>query len=305
MPIILPDGLPAIDNLNEKNVFVMNQKRSISQDIRPLEIALINLMPKKLETEEQFVRLLSNTPLQINLDLIATSSHDSKNTPKEHLTKFYNSIYDVMEKKYDGVIVTGAPIEKYTYEDVDYWDEMIEIMNFCKNNSHSTMYICWAGLAGLYHFYGINKVVKDKKIFGVFPHKLNSNKHEIVRGFDQIFNIPTSRYASIDRKEILKFNNLKIISENESTGPSIIVDSKNNDIYMMGHFEYELDTIHNEYLRDLNANENIVFPENYYLNDKKIKTSNIKPISWRAHANLIFSNWINYYVYQTVDYINK
>ncbi|MDY6065329.1 MAG: homoserine O-succinyltransferase [Finegoldia sp.] len=300
MPIIVKSGLPAIDELRKENIFLMTDTRATSQEIRPLRIALVNLMPKKLETETQFLRLLSNTPLQIEFDLIAPVSHKSKNTSNEYLTKFYNSIYDVKDKRYDGMIITGAPLEQIEYEEVDYWDEMKDILKFSEKNVFSTMYICWSSLAALYYFYGIDKTLVDEKIFGVFEHTITEPK-KILRGFDDCFYMPNSRYATIDIEKVKNTDDLDLLSYNKVAGPSIISSKDERKLFVLGHFEYDRYVLEDEYKRDIDKGIDIEKPENYYINDDPRK----KPIVlWRAHANLLFSNWINYYVYQAVPYDN-
>lgn len=300
MPILVKSGLPAIDELKKENIFLMTEKRAITQEIRPLRIALVNLMPKKLETETQFLRLLSNTPLQIEFDLIAPISHKSKNTSSQYLTKFYKSIYDVKGKRYDGMIITGAPLEQIAYEDVDYWKEMEDILAFSEKNVFSSMYICWSALASLYYFYGIEKVMVDEKIFGVFEHRISSRK-KILRGFDDCFYMPNSRHATIDIEDIKKNDKLDLLSYNKTAGPSIIASKDQKKLFILGHFEYDKYVLEDEYKRDIEKGLSIERPENYYINDDPRK----EPlVLWRAHANLLFSNWINYYVYQAVPYDN-
>lgn len=298
MPIIVPKGLPAIDELKKEQVFLMDDIRATTQDIRPLEIALVNLMPKKMDTEKQFLRLLSNNPLQMNIDFITTETHVAKNTPKAHIDKFYKSIYDVRNKKYDGMIITGAPVEDLSYEEVDYWNEMKDIFDFTQTNSFSTMFICWGALSALYYFYDIPKYPVDRKIFGVFEHTV-LEKMKVVRGFDDVFYVPHSRHMTLRDEDVEKIKDVKIISKNSETGPSILYSD--NDFYILGHFEYEYDTLDSEYRRDLGKRSDVSIPKNYYPDDDP---NNSPKITWRAHANLLFSNWLNYYVYQEVPFVN-
>lgn len=298
MPVIIPKSLPATITLEKEAVFVMNEFRASSQDIRPLKLVIVNLMPKKIETETQLLRLLSNNPLQIEIDLIAPKTHESKNTPKEHLLKFYETFDDIRHKHYDGCIITGAPVEHLDFEQVDYWRELTEILNFCKTNVYSTMFICWASQAALYYYYGIPKVPMEKKVFGVFEHSILEKK-EIVRGFDDIFYIPHSRHTETLSSDIEKIKDLSIIVKSKEAGVYLTMDKNKRFIFVSGHAEYDRFTLDNEYKRDLSKGLDIEMPKNYYPNND----INSKPyMKWRAHSYLLFSNWLNYHVYQDTPY---
>ena len=299
MPIKIPNDLPAVKTLSDENIFVMTEKRAITQDIRPLRILLLNLMPKKIETETQFSRLLGNTPLQVELELIHTKSHKSKNVAEEHLIAFYKTFDEVKHKNYDGFIITGAPVEHLEFEDVEYWSELVEIMEWSKTHVHSTLHICWGAQAGLYYHYGINKHMLDGKLFGVFPHKVDYKRSILFRGFDDNFMVPQSRHTTVDREDIEKISELKILSSSEEAGVYAVMSKKGRQIFITGHSEYDPDTLKGEYLRDLSQGKPITVPKNYFPGDDP-KRAPI--VSWRAHANLLFSNWLNYFVYQTTPY---
>ena len=299
MPIKIPDDLPAVKTLNEENIFVMTEKRAITQDIRPLNILLLNLMPKKIETETQLVRLLGNTPLQVELELIRTSSHDSKNTSSEHLVSFYKTFDDVKDRKFDGLIITGAPVEHLEFEKVDYWDELCEIMEWSKTHVHSTFHICWGAQAGLYYHYGIKKYPLPKKMFGVFPHTVEYKRSILFRGFDDVFMVPHSRHTAVHREDIEKVPELKILASSEEAGVYAVYAKEGRQIFITGHSEYDANTLENEYLRDKGEGKEIDIPKNYYPGDDDTQ----RPVvSWRSHANLLYSNWLNYFVYQTTPY---
>lgn len=299
MPIKIPDDLPAVKILNGENIFVMTEKRAITQDIRPLEILILNLMPKKIETETQLSRLLGNSPLQVNLHFIHTKSHQSKNVSAEHLFTFYDTFDDIKENTYDGMIITGAPVEKLPFEEVEYWDELCEIMEWTKTHVHSTFHICWGAQAGLYYHYGINKVPLPKKMFGVFEHKIDYKHSILFRGFDDRFMVPHSRNTTVLAEDIKKVKELRILSSSEEAGVYVVNEKKHNQFFVMGHSEYSTDTLKEEYLRDVAAGIPIEIPKNYFPNDDPTK----KPlISWRSHANLLYMNWLNYFVYQTTPY---
>ena len=299
MPIKIPNRLPAVKTLNEENIFVMTEKRAITQDIRPLKILILNLMPKKIETETQFARLLGNSPLQVDLDLIHTKSHQSKNTSKEHLLSFYKTFDDVKNNKYDGMIITGAPVEHMEFEEVEYWDELCEIMKWSKKNVTSTFHICWGAQAGLYYHYGIKKYPTEKKLFGVFPHKVEHKTSILFRGFDDVFMVPQSRHTTVKREDIEKCPKLKILASSDETGVYAVSTNKGKQIFITGHSEYDANTLKNEYVRDLEKGLPIDVPKNYFPDDDPTK----EPlVTWRAHANLLFSNWLNYFVYQTTPY---
>ncbi len=300
MPIKIPNDLPAVQTLLGENIFVMTETRAISQDIRPLQLLLLNLMPKKIETETQFARLLGNTPLQIDLTLMHTSSHKSKNTDEGHLLSFYKTFDDIRDRNFDGMIITGAPVEKMDFEEVDYWDELCEIMEWSKTHVHSTLHICWGAQAGLYYHYGIPKVPLDKKMFGVFPHEVEYKPSILFRGFNDVFYVPHSRHTTVDRKAIEARSELRILSSSPEAGVyAICKKGGGRQIFITGHSEYDSDTLLHEYERDLKANLPIDVPKNYFIGDDPKKGINNQ---WRASANLLFSNWINYYVYQTTPY---
>ncbi|MBR6902631.1 MAG: homoserine O-succinyltransferase [Clostridia bacterium] len=299
MPIKIPNDLPAVKTLNSENIFVMTETRAITQDIRPLKILLLNLMPKKIETETQLSRLLGNSPLQVDITFIHTKSHESKNTPAEHLFTFYKTFYDVKDQNFDGMIITGAPVEQMAFESVEYWDELCEIMEWSKTHVHSTLHICWGAQAGLYYHYGIKKHDLNKKLFGVFEHKVDYKKSILFRGFDDVFFVPQSRHTTVDENDIKAVPELKILASSEKCGVYAVSSKGGKQIFITGHSEYDADTLKNEYLRDKEAGLNIDIPENYFKNDNPKKAPVVK---WRAHANLLFSNWLNYFVYQTTPY---
>ena len=299
MPIKVPNGLPAVKTLEDENIFVMTHKRAAKQDIRPLKILLLNLMPKKIETETQFARLLGNTPLQVEMEMMYTTSHKSKNTSEEHLLAFYKTFDEIKDNKYDGMIITGAPVENMEFEEVEYWDELCKIMEWSKSHVTSTFHICWGAQAGLYYHYGIQKHPLPKKCFGVYPHKVEYKRSILFRGFDDTFMAPQSRHTTVYAEEIKKVKGLKILASSKETGVYAVSTSKGKQIFVTGHSEYDKDTLKNEYLRDKEKGLEIDIPKNYFPNDDPSK----EPIvSWRAHANLLFSNWLNYFVYQTTPY---
>ena len=299
MPIRIPNDLPAAGVLQQENIFVMTQDRALTQDIRPLEIVLLNLMPTKVVTETQLSRLLGNTPLQVNLELMHTSSHVSKNTPQEHMLTFYKSFEELKHRKFDGMIITGAPVEKMEFEEVDYWPELCEIMEWSKNHVHSTFHICWGAQAGLYYHYGIQKHPLDEKLFGVFEHKVDHPKAILLRGFDDVFYAPHSRHTTIKREDVEKVWDLRIIASSEEAGVYAVQTKFGRQIFVTGHSEYDRDTLKTEYLRDKNQGLPIKIPVNYFPNDDDTKDPIVR---WRGHANLLFSNWLNYFVYQTTPY---
>lgn len=302
MPIIIPQSLPAFKTLSDENIFVMTESRAIHQDIRPLKIAILNLMPTKIETETQLLRLLGNIPLQIEIVFIHTKSYESKNTSKDHLRSFYKQFDDIKDQEFDGMIITGAPVELLPFEEVDYWDELKEIMDFSASNVTSTLHICWGSQAGLYHHYGVEKYQTGKKVFGVFAHSLNERKSNLFRGFDDIFYVPHSRYTEVRREDIERIPELEILSESPDSGVYIVASRDRKQIFISGHPEYDRDTLQKEYLRDISNNLDIHIPINYFEDDNP---SN-EPISkWRGHASLLFSNWLNYYVYQETPYLLK
>ncbi|MHC1721012.1 MAG: homoserine O-succinyltransferase [Clostridiaceae bacterium] len=303
MPIIIPKNLPAAKTLRDENIFVMNSHRAVHQDIRPLKIAIVNLMPTKIQTETQLLRLIGNTPLQVEADFIHTETHKSKNTPEDHLISFYKTFDDIKDTKYDGMIITGAPVEKMDFEEVDYWDELKKILDFSVTNVTSTLHICWAAQAGLYHHYGVPKYLLDKKMFGVFPHKVNYKKSKLFRGFDDVFFAPHSRHTEVRKEDILKVSGLHILAESRESGVYIAAAHGGRQIFVTGHSEYDPLTLKAEYDRDSAAGLDINVPSNYYPDNDPAK----KPVvRWRGHANLLFSNWLNYYVYQETPFdLNK
>lgn len=299
MPLRLPDRLPAIELLKQENIFVMDTSRASTQDIRPLRIAILNLMPIKITTETDLIRLLSNTPLQVEVDFMKIKSHTSKNTPIEHMQAFYRDFDEMKKLKYDGLIVTGAPLEQMEYNEVKYWDELTEVFNWAHRNVTSTMFICWAAQAGLYHFYGVPKHATDKKVFGVFEHHVLEPMLPIFRGFDDTFYVPHSRHSEVRREDIEKVEGLNIVSESEDAGVHMVIARGGREIFITGHSEYSPYTLDQEYKRDLSKGLPIDMPKNYYRDDDPEKGPLVR---WRAHANLLFSNWLNYYVYQETPY---
>ena len=299
MPIKIPNDLPAVKTLLGENIFVMTETRAITQDIRPLKILLLNLMPKKIETETQLSRLLGNSPLQVDFTFIHTKSHESKNTPAEHLFTFYKTFDDIKTQNFDGLIITGAPVEQMPFEEVEYWDELCEIMEWSKTHVHSTLHICWGAQAGLYYHYGIKKQVLPKKLFGVFPHRVDYKKSILFRGFDDVFFVPQSRYTTVDAADVKAVPGLKILASSDECGVYAITNKGGRQIFITGHSEYDADTLKNEYLRDVAAGLDTDIPENYFKDDNPKKAPIVR---WRAHANLLFSNWLNYFVYQTTPY---
>ena len=299
MPIKIPNELPATRTLTEENIFVMTETRAMTQDIRPLRILLLNLMPTKIDTETQLSRLLGNTPLQVELTLMHTSSHKSKNTSQEHLLAFYTTFDQICENNYDGMIITGAPVENMPFEEVEYWDELCKIMEWSRTHVHSTFHICWGAQAGLYYHFGINKKPLDKKLFGVFPHIADYKKSILFRGFDDEFLIPHSRHTTVDREDIEKASGLKILASSPMAGVFAIATKNGRQIFITGHPEYDAGTLNKEYVRDVNAGKPIEIPYNYYPDDDPKREPKV---TWRSHANLLYSNWLNYFVYQTTPY---
>ena len=299
MPIQIPNDLPAAGILQQENIFVMNENRAISQDIRPLEIVLLNLMPTKIATETQLSRLLGNTPLQVRLELMHTTTHISKNTSQDHLLNFYKSFDELKDRKFDGMVITGAPVENMPFEEVDYWPELCRIMEWSKTHVHSTLHICWGAQAGLYYHYGINKHDLPEKLFGVFSHRVEYKRSILMRGFDDEFWVPHSRHTTVLRKDIEQVPGLKIIASSEQAGVYALMNKAGRQIFVTGHSEYDPDTLEKEYLRDKNQGLPIHVPENYYPNDDDTQPPIVR---WRGHGNLLFSNWLNYFVYQTTPY---
>ena len=299
MPIQIPNDLPAPEILQQENIFVMTQKRAVQQDIRPLEIVLLNLMPTKIATETQLTRLLGNTPLQVHLELMHTTSHVSKNTSQEHLLTFYKSFDELKHRKFDGMVITGAPVEHMAFEDVDYWDELCRIMEWSKTNVHSTFHICWGAQAGLYYHYGIEKHWMPKKMFGVFPHKVDYKRSILLRGFDDTFWVPQSRHTTVNREDIEAVPGLKVLASSVDGDVYAVMSKKGRQIFVTGHSEYDPETLKNEYLRDKSQGIDIDIPKNYFMGDDDTKEPIVR---WRGHGNLLFSNWLNYFVYQTTPY---
>ena len=299
MPIRIPNDLPATSTLQQENIFVMTQTRALTQDIRPLEIVLLNLMPTKITTETQLTRLLGNTPLQVHLELMHTTSHKSKNVSQEHLLSFYKTFDELKDRKFDGMVITGAPVEQMAFEDVDYWQELCQIMEWSKTHVHSTFHICWGAQAGLYYHYGIPKHSLKEKLFGVFPHHADYKRAILLRGFDDTFYVPHSRHTTVLREDIEAVGGLKILASSPQAGVYAVMNKAGRQIFVTGHSEYDPDTLRTEYLRDKNAGLPIKIPENYFPEDD----ATMDPmVLWRGHANLLFSNWLNYFVYQTTPY---
>ncbi len=299
MPIKIPNGLPAAETLQKENIFVMTETRAQVQEIRPLQILLLNLMPKKIETETQLSRLLGNTPLQVELELIHTKSHESKNTDPEHMLAFYKTFDDVKHRNFDGLIITGAPVEQMPFEQVEYWEELCEIMEWSKTHVQSTFHICWGAQAALYYHYGIDKQPLPEKMFGIFPHKMDYKRSMLFRGFDDTFMVPHSRHTTVRREDIEAVPELKILASSEEAGVYAISTKKGRQIFITGHSEYDCMTLDAEYKRDVSQGKPISIPKNYYPGDDPKK----KPkVTWRSCANLLYSNWLNYFVYQTTPY---
>jgi len=299
MPIRIPNDLPAAETLKQENIFVMTKDRAMTQDIRPLEIVVLNLMPTKIVTETQLTRLLGNTPLQVHLELMHTKSHQSKNVAQEHMLTFYKSFEELKDRKFDGMVITGAPVEQMEFEDVDYWEELCQIMEWSKTHVHSTFHICWGAQAGLYYHYGIKKKPLSEKLFGVFPHTADYKRSILLRGFDDTFYVPHSRHTTVDRADIEAVPGLRILASSEEAGVYAVMNREGHQIFITGHAEYDPRTLETEYLRDKNLGKPIRVPENYYPNDDDTKEPIVR---WRGHANLLFSNWLNYFVYQTTPY---
>lgn len=299
MPLNLPSKLPAIELLKAENIFVMDDTRASNQDIRPLKLVILNLMPIKITTETDLIRLLSNSPLQIEVDFLKLKSHTPKNTPVEHMIAFYKDFESISKQNYDGMIVTGAPVEQMDFEQVNYWEELKQIFAWSREHVTSTFYICWAAQAGLYYHYQIPKYPLEKKLSGVYKHKIMQASHPIFRGFDDEFYVPHSRYTEVRREDILANPNLQLLSESEDAGVYMVMARNGREFFITGHSEYAPDTLHNEYIRDINKGLEIEMPCNYYPGDD---CSQRPLVRWRAHANLLFNNWLNYYVYQETPY---
>ena len=299
MPIKIPNELPAVKVLEDENIFVMTETRAITQDIRPLKILILNLMPTKVDTETQLSRLLGNTPLQVEIELIHTESHKSKNTSEEHLLAFYKQFSDVRDRYFDGMIITGAPVEKMEFEEVDYWEELTEIMDWSKTHVQSTLHICWGAQAGLYHHFGIKKYLMEEKLSGVYAHKVDYKRSILFRGFDDVFYVPHSRYTTVSREEIEATEGIKILASSEKAGVYAVTTPNGRQIFITGHSEYDADTLNKEYTRDKLAGIDPKIPEHYFPNDDDTQPP---VITWRGHATLLFTNWLNYFVYQATPY---
>ncbi len=299
MPIKLSSALPAYRTLTEENIFVMTERRAETQDIRPLQIAIVNLMPTKVDTETQLLRLLGNTPLQVEAELITMASHESRNTSREHMQSFYRTFPEIRDRNFDGMIITGAPVEQMSFEEVEYWQELCEIMEWSKKHVHSTFHICWGAQAGLYYHFGIPKRPLEKKLFGVFPHRAERAHYILLRGFDDTFMVPHSRHTTIDRADVEKCPELKILASSEEAGIYAISTENGKQVFITGHSEYDPRTLEKEYLRDKQAGLPIEVPKNYYPDDDDTR----EPlVTWRGHAHLLYANWLNYFVYQTTPY---
>ncbi len=299
MPIKIPNDLPATATLQQENIFVMKELRADTQDIRPLEILILNLMPTKIETETQFARLLSNSPLQVRLEFLQTASHKATHVSEDHLFAFYKTFDEIRHKNYDGMIITGAPVELMDFEEVNYWQELCAIMEWSKTHIYSTLHICWGAQAGLYYHYGIPKYPLDKKLFGIFPHKAERKHQILLRGFDDVFMVPHSRHTTILREDIEKVPELKIAASSEEAGIFAIFTEGGRQVFLTGHAEYDPETLKKEYVRDKNLGKPITIPKNYFPNDDDTQPP---LVSWRGHAHLLFSNWLNYFVYQSTPY---
>jgi homoserine O-succinyltransferase/O-acetyltransferase len=299
MPINIPNALPAREHLERENIFVMTEERAVHQDIRPLKIAIVNLMPTKITTETQLLRLLSNTPIQVNIDLVHTTTHESRNTDPEHLDRFYTSLDHIRSERYDGMIITGAPVETIPFEDVDYWEELAQIMAYSRANVYSTLHICWGAQAGLYHHYGIQKYPLEKKLSGVFQHHRHDDHHPIFRGFDEQFPVPHSRYTDVRLEDIRKQRELEVLATSPEAGVCVVSAHEGRQIFITGHLEYEANTLALEYQRDVARGLDSAVPKHYFPDDEPSRP----PVpNWRAHAHLFFSNWLNYHVYQATPY---
>lgn len=299
MPIKIAENLPARKTLENENIFVMPEGRAIKQDIRPLKILILNLMPTKITTETQLLRLLGNSPLQVDVELLQTVTYTSKNTPVQHLTSFYKTFDDIKKNTYDGMIVTGAPVELMNFEDVDYWQEFCDIIEWSKKNVYSTFYICWGAQAGLYYNYNVPKYTLEQKLSGVYKHQILNPLHPLMRGFDDVFVIPHSRNTSVNRSDIDKVAELEVLAYSDKAGVAIVCNKNGREFFVFGHAEYDRDTLANEYFRDVNKGINPNIPDNYFPDDDVTQTP---PLVWRSSANLLYTNWLNYFVYQQTPY---
>ncbi len=299
MPIKIPNELPAAQTLHNENIFVIPETRAVTQDIRPLKIALLNLMPTKIATETQMARLLGNTPLQVELELLQTSTHKAMHTAQDHMIAFYKTFDEVRDQRFDGLVITGAPVEKLDFEEVDYWEELCEIMEWSKSNVYSTFHICWGAQAALYYHYGVKKYPLEKKLFGVFPHQVEYKRSILMRGFDDVFYAPHSRHTTIRREDVENIPGVRILASSREAGIYVMSTRGGRQIFVTGHSEYDPDTLKNEYFRDLNQGLPIEVPKNYFPDDDPTKEPIVR---WRGHANLLYSNWINHFVYQGTPY---
>ena len=299
MPLIIPNALPAAEALQSENIFTMDRARAVTQDIRPLKIVIVNIMPTKIATETQLARVLANSPLQVEMTLIAMGSHESTHISQEHMQSFYKTIDEIKGEYFDGMILTGAPVEQMPFEQVDYWKELCEIFEFSRTHVYSSMFICWGAQAALHHFYGIEKHLLEKKVFGIFEHKVIRPHNPLVRGFDEIFYAAHSRHTEILREDIERIPELRMLADSPEVGPHIVSTENGRQIFVLGHQEYDKETLAGEYFRDINRGLDIDVPENYFRNDDPNDEILFR---WRSHASLLFSNWINYYVYQTTPY---
>lgn len=299
MPLIIPNELPAAESLQKENIFTIDQARAMTQDIRPLKIVIVNLMPTKIATETQLARVLANSPLQVEMTLVQMDSHASTHISQEHMDTFYKTLDEIKHEYFDGMILTGAPVEQMPYEQVDYWKELCEIFEFCKTHVYSNMFICWGAQAALYYYFGIQKYLLEEKVFGVFEHKVARPHNPLVRGFDSLFYAPHSRHTEVKKEDVQAHPELRILAESEEVGPHIISTDNGRQIFVLGHQEYDKDTLASEYFRDVKKGLDIKVPANYFRGDDPEKEVLFR---WRAHANLLFSNWLNYYVYQSTPY---
>ena len=299
MPIIIPKNLPAKEVLENENIFVMSEGRAYTQDIRPIKIAILNLMPKKMETEIQLLRLLSNIPIQTEITLLHMATHESKNTSKDYLVSFYKTFEDIKHEKFDGMIITGAPVETLEFEEVSYWEELKDIMEYTKTNVFSTFHICWGSQAGLYYHYGVPKYALKEKCFGIFEHNVLNKNHKLTRGFDDIFYAPHSRHTEVRKEDIEKIDELEILSLSEDAGVYIVASKDGKRIFVSGHSEYDPESLKNEYDRDISKGLDIKIPKNYYKDDNP---NNEPIVRWKSHASLLYTNWLNYFVYQETPY---
>ena len=299
MPIKVQDGLPALKTLEQENIFVMTNQRATTQDIRPLKIVIVNLMPTKIETETQLLRLLGNSTLQVDIELLQMATHVSKNVSSEHLTAFYKTFDEIKNQYYDGMIITGAPVELLEYEEVDYWEELCQVMDWSKKNVYSTMHICWGAQAAMYHHYGIQKYKLPEKLSGVYTHRVSNIYHPLMRGFDDKILMPHSRYTGVHRSDIQKFDELEILAYSNMAGVSIVANKNGRQFFVLGHAEYDRNTLYNEYYRDVNKGLHPQIPYNYFMGND---TRSMPVLTWRSYATILYSNWLNYYVYQQTPY---